>query len=285
MLAKGTLYVCATPIGNLGDITLRVLDTLREVDLIAAEDTRHSRKLLQHYQINTRMISYHEHNEKKKSLELVEKLKCGQAIALISDAGLPGISDPGTEVIRLCLAENIPVDVLPGPNAALTALVLSGMPTEHFAFQGFLPSSTGARKRSLEQLANLPQTQIFYEAPHRLVETLQGMSEYFGDRPAAVVRELTKLHQQVHRGTTLELKEAFEKSEPRGECCIILAPYVPVKPVGGPEQWCSEVKERVAQGLSKKEAMKEVAKLYGIRKSEVYQALLDAMAKDGQVSL
>jgi len=280
MLAKGTLYVCATPIGNLGDITLRVLDTLREVDLIAAEDTRHSRKLLQHYQINTHMISYHEHNEKKKSLELVEKLKCGQAIALISDAGLPGISDPGTEVIRLCIAENIPVDVLPGPNAALTALVLSGMPTEHFAFQGFLPSSSGARKRSLEQLAKLPQTQIFYEAPHRLVATLQGMSEYFGDRPAAVVRELTKLHQEVHRGTTLELLAAFEKSEPRGECCIILAPYVPVKAVGGPEEWCSEVKERIAQGLSKKEAMKEVAKRYGVRKSEVYQALLGEKVTD-----
>ncbi|SHH06293.1 16S rRNA (cytidine(1402)-2'-O)-methyltransferase [Desulfosporosinus lacus] len=275
MLAKGTLYICATPIGNLGDITLRVLDTLREVDLIAAEDTRHSRKLLQHYQINTRMISYHEHNEKKKSLELVEKLKCGQTIALISDAGLPGISDPGTEVIRLCLIENIPVDVLPGPNAALTALVLSGMPTEHFAFHGFLPSSSGAKKRSLEQLANLTQTQIFYEAPHRLVATLQGMSEYFGDRPAAVVRELTKLHQQVHRGTVLELKEEFEKSEPRGECCIIIAPYIPIKPVGGPEEWRSEVNERVNQGLSKKEAMKEVAKRYGVRKSEVYQALLD----------
>ena len=275
MLAKGTLYVCATPIGNLGDITLRVLDTLREVDLIAAEDTRHSRKLLQHYQINTRMISYHEHNEKKKSLELVDKLKCGQTIALITDAGLPGISDPGTEVIRLCQAESIPVDVLPGPNAALTALVLSGMPTEQFAFQGFLPATTGAKKRNLEQLVDLPQTQIFYEAPHRLVATLQTMSEYFGDRPAAVVRELTKLHQQVHRGTTLELKEAFEKSEPRGECCIILAPYVPVKPMGGPEQWCSEVEERVSQGLSKKEAMKEVAKRYGVRKSEVYQAHLD----------
>jgi len=285
MLAKGTLYVCATPIGNLGDITLRVLDTLREVDLIAAEDTRHSRKLLQHYQIKTHMISYHEHNEKRKSLELVEKLKCGQAIALISDAGLPGISDPGAEVIRLCHEENIPVDVLPGPNAALTALVLSGMPTEHFAFHGFLPSSTGARKRSLEQLANLPQTQIFYEAPHRLIATLQGMSEYFGDRPAAVVRELTKLHQQVHRGTVLELKGSFEVSEPRGECCIIIAPYVPVKPVGGPEQWCSEVTGKVAQGLSKKEAMKEVAKRYGVRKSEVYQALLDAPAKDGQVPL
>lgn len=275
MLTKGTLYVCATPIGNLGDITLRVLDTLREVDLIAAEDTRHSRKLLQRYQINTPMISYHEHNEKKKSMELVEKLKSGQTIALISDAGLPGISDPGTEVINLCRAENIPVDVLPGANAALTALVLSGMPADHFSFHGFLPSSAGARNRGLEFLANLPQTQIFYEAPHRLVATLKAISEYFGDREAVVVRELTKLHQQVHRGSAIELKEFFEEIEPRGECCIIVAPYVSVKPTGGPEKWRLEVKERVNQGLSKKDAMKEVAKLYGVKKSEVYQALLD----------
>jgi len=275
MLAKGTLYVCATPIGNLGDITMRVLDTLREVDLIAAEDTRHSRKLLQHYQITTHMTSYHEHNEKKKSLELVEKLKGGETIALISDAGLPGISDPGCEVIRLCYEEAIPVDVLPGPNAALTALVLSGMQTEHFSFHGFLPATTGARKKNLEKLANLPQTQIFYEAPHRLVATLQGIAECFGERDVAVVRELTKLHQQVHKGTAFELKEAFGLTAPRGECCIVIAPYVPVKPVGGPEEWCQEVKAGINRGLSKKDAMKEVAKRYGVRKPEVYQALLD----------
>lgn len=276
MPSKGTLYVCATPIGNLGDITLRVLDTLREVDLIAAEDTRHSRKLLQHYQINTPLTSYHEHNEKKKSLELVEKLKAGLAIALISDAGLPGISDPGSEVIRLCYAENIPVDVLPGPNAALTALVLSGLPTEHFSFHGFLPSSTGEKKKNLEQLAHLPQTQIFHEAPHRLAATLRLMSEYFGERSAVVVRELTKLHQEVHRGTVLELKETFEQTEARGECCIIIAPYVPVQAVGGPQEWCQEVQEGIRLGLSKKDAMKQAAKRYGVRKSDVYQALLNA---------
>lgn len=275
MLAKGTLYVCATPIGNLGDITLRVLDTLREVDLIAAEDTRHSRKLLQHYQINTPMISYHEHNEKRKSLELVEKLKAGQTIALISDAGLPGISDPGAEVINLCRRENVPVDVLPGANAALTALVLSGMPAEHFSFHGFLPAAAGARNRSLESLANLPQTQIFYEAPHRLLATLKAIADCFGDREAAVVRELTKLHQQVHRGSALQLIEFFAKVDPRGECCIITAPYLSVKPAGGPEEWRREVEERVIGGLNKKEAMKEVAKRYGVKKSEVYQALLD----------
>jgi probable S-adenosylmethionine-dependent methyltransferase, YraL family len=279
MLVKGTLYVCATPIGNLGDITLRVLDTLRAADLIAAEDTRHSRNLMQHFQIKTPLTSYHEHNERKKSLELVERLKAGQIIALVSDAGLPGISDPGCEVIRLCLEEDIPVDVLPGPNAALTALVLSGMPTEHFTFHGFLPSGTGDRKRSLEQLVNLQQTQIFYEAPHRLVSTLKGMSEFFGERQAAVVRELTKVHQQVHKGTVLELLETFEKTAPRGECCILIAPFVPLKPVGGREEWCQDVKTGINRGLSKKEAMKEVAKRYGVRKAEVYQALLDEEEK------
>lgn len=275
MLVKGTLYVCGTPIGNLGDITLRVLDTLRDVDLIAAEDTRHSRKLLQHFQISTHLTSYHEHNEKKKSAELVERLKTGQTIALITDAGLPGISDPGCEVIRLCLEENIPVDVLPGPNAALTALVLSGMPTHHFTFYGFLPSASGERRRCLELLANRQETLILYEAPHRLVSTLQGLSEVFGEREAAVVRELTKVHQQVHKDRFSKLIEEFEKTPPRGECCIIIAPYIPVKLVGGPQEWRHEVNKGVQEGLTKKEAMKDVAKRYGVRKSEVYQALLE----------
>ncbi|MDQ7092765.1 16S rRNA (cytidine(1402)-2'-O)-methyltransferase [Desulfosporosinus sp. PR] len=275
MLAKGTLYICGTPIGNLGDITLRVLDTLRDADLIAAEDTRHSRKLLQHYQITTHLTSYHEHNEKKKSLELIERLKAGQTIALISDAGLPGISDPGSEIIRLCLEENIPVDVLPGPNAALTALVLSGMPSEHFLFYGFLPQASGERKRSLEHLSNCQETLILYEAPHRLVSTLQGLAEYFGEREAAVVRELTKVHQQVHKNSLPKLKEEFERTSPRGECCIVIAPYIPTKLVGGPDEWRNEVNQGIQQGLTKKDAMKDVAKRYGVRKSEVYQALLE----------
>ncbi|MGC7871643.1 16S rRNA (cytidine(1402)-2'-O)-methyltransferase [Desulfosporosinus sp. SYSU MS00001] len=277
MLVKGTLYVCGTPIGNLSDITLRVLDTLRNVDLIAAEDTRHSRKLLQHFQISTHLTSYHEHNEKKKSLELVERLKAGQTVALISDAGLPGISDPGGEVIRLCLEENIPVDVLPGPNAALTALILSGMPAEHFTFYGFLPTSAGERKRSLEDLANRQETLILYEAPHRLLSTLQGLSESFGDREAAVVRELTKVHQQVHKNYLSKLREEFEKTPPRGECCIVIAPFVPKKLAGGPQDWCIEVNEGVQRGLTKKDAMKEVAKRYGVKKSEVYQALIEEL--------
>lgn len=278
MSVPGTLYVCSTPIGNLGDITLRVLDTLREVDLIAAEDTRHSRKLLQHFQINTSLTSCHEHNEKKKSEELAARLKAGQSIALISDAGMPGISDPGYEVIRLCLEENIPVDVLPGPNAALTALVLSGMPSERFTFYGFLPVNSGERKRTLNLLVTRPETLILYEAPHRLVSTLESLAELFGEREAAVVRELTKVHQQVHKKTLPQLREEFVGSPPRGECCIVIAPYIPEKLAGGPLEWRREVAEGIERGLSKKEAMKEVAVRYGVRKSEVYQALLDEKA-------
>lgn len=278
MSVPGTLYVCSTPIGNLGDITLRVLDTLREVDLIAAEDTRHSRKLLQHFQINTSLTSCHEHNEKKKSEELAARLKAGQSIALISDAGMPGISDPGYEVIRLCLEESIPVDVLPGPNAALTALVLSGMPSERFTFYGFLPVNSGERKRTLNLLANRPETLILYEAPHRLVSTLESLAETFGEREAAVVRELTKVHQQVHKNTLPQLREEFVGSPPRGECCIVIAPYIPEKLAGGPLEWRREVAEGIERGLSKKEAMKEVAVRYDVKKSEVYQALLDEKA-------
>ena len=275
MLEKGTLYVCATPIGNLGDITLRVLDTLRQADLVAAEDTRHSRKLLQYYDIHTPLTSYHEHNEKSKARELVDKLKAGQTVALISDAGLPGISDPGFAVIQLCQAENIQVDVLPGANAAVTALVLSGMPADSFAFQGFLPAQRRERKKVLAAWVQLTITQIFYEAPHRLLTTLEDMAEIWGDRQGAVVRELTKIHQTVHRGRLQELVEEFRRIPAKGECCLVLAPYVPVKAVADPAQWHREVDAAVASGMPKQQAIKEVARRYGVGKREVYQALLD----------
>lgn len=275
MLEKGTLYVCATPIGNLADITLRVLDTLRQVDLIAAEDTRHSRKLLQHYGIKASLTSYHEHNEKGKANELLLKLKAGQTIALVSDAGMPGISDPGQEIIRRCQEENVPVDVLPGANAALTALILSGMPANQFAFQGFLPATTGQRKNRLVEYAPLPLTQIFYEAPHRLLATLEDMFDVFGDRKAAVVREVTKLHQTAHRGTISQLVREFQANSPKGECCIIVAPFVHVQEKGDPEDWCEDVEQRLEIGQSPAEAMKEVARKYGISKRDVYQAIIN----------
>lgn len=270
----GTLYICATPIGNLGDITLRALEVLKSVDVIAAEDTRHSRKLLDHFGITTPLTSYHEHNEKGKALELVKRLERGEAIALISDAGMPGISDPGQEVIQLCLEKGIKLDVLPGANAGLTALLLSGMPNDHFLFHGFLPSQTSARKKELKKYAQLPFTQIFYEAPHRLLSTLEDFLEVFGEREAAVVREITKLHQNVHKGTLSELVDEFRANSPRGEICVLTAPYVPTLPVGGEEEWREEVQALTEQGMKPNDAMKEVAQRYGVSKRDIYQAVL-----------
>lgn len=279
IVEKGTLYVCATPIGNLGDITLRVLEVLREVDVIAAEDTRHSRKLLEHFGITTPLTSYHQHNEKGKSQELLRRLQGGESIALISDAGMPGISDPGYEVIHMCLEEKVSIDVLPGPNAGVTALVLSGLPGEHFLFHGFLPSTQSARKRELERYARLPFTQIFYEAPHRLVDTLTNMIEVCGDREAAVVRELTKIHQTVHRGLLTELLAEFQATSPRGEICLLLAPFEEQPVQGGPEDWKREVEEGIKAGHQSKEVMKYVAQKYGVSKRDVYQATLKGKEK------
>ena len=274
MSEAGTLYVCATPIGNLGDITLRVLETLRRVDLIAAEDTRHSRRLLQHYEIKTPLTSYHEHNEKGKTKLLLQRLKEGASIALISDAGMPGISDPGAEIIRACQEAGIKVDILPGPNAVLPALLLSGLPTVSFLFHGFLPAAAGERRRVLTGLAKLPFTLIFYEAPHRLTEMLKDVGDIFGTRPAAVVREITKLHQSVHRGLLPDLWQEFAQQPARGECVVVVAPYLGKKAAGSAEDWVREVDRRLSLGLAPQEAMKEVAKEFGITKREVYQAVL-----------
>lgn len=275
MLEKGILYVCATPIGNLGDITIRVLKTLKDVDFIAAEDTRHSRKLLEHYSIKTSLVSYHEHNEKHRTGELITRLQEGQNGALISDAGMPGISDPGSILIRKCLEENIKIDVLPGPNAAITALVLSGMPTDSFVYLGFLPLNKGDRKKKLEEAGILPYTIVFYEAPHRLTRTLKDILETIGDREGAVARELTKLHQTVHRGKISELLTGFQVTPPKGECCLLLAPYQEKKVEGTSSDWLMDLERLESQGRDSKEAMKEVAKKYGISKREIYKARLD----------
>ena len=275
MLQQGTLFVCPTPIGNLQDITLRVLDTLKKVDFIAAEDTRHSRKLLNYYDITTPMISYHEHNEKKRIAELLDKFKEGKSGALISDAGMPGISDPGQILIKQCLEENIKVDVLPGPNAALTALVLSGMPTDSFVYLGFLPSGRSERRKILEKASTLSYTLIFYEAPHKLIRTLQDIHDIMGDRKAVVTRELTKIHQNVHRGKVSLLIEEFKTTPPRGECCLLVEPYVEIIDSGEPSLWLKDMKRFINEGNDNKEAMKIVAKKYGISKRDVYKALLD----------
>ncbi len=275
MLEKGTLYVCATPIGNLGDITLRVLETLKNVDFIAAEDTRHSRKLLDFYQINTPLVSYHEHNEKHRTPELISRLKEGENCALISDAGMPGISDPGQILINACLKENLKIDVLPGANAAITALVLSGLPTDSFLYLGFLPSNRGQRKRALDSMSKLPFTCILYEAPHRMIKTLEDIRDVVGERRTVVARELTKLHQSVNRGLTSEVLTHFQNSLPKGECCILLEPYKENIEKGQPSEWLKEVEGLIRKGINNKEAMKVVAKKRGISKRDIYKAKLE----------
>ena len=221
----GTLYLCATPIGNLEDITFRVLRTLKEVDLIAAEDTRHSIKLMNHFDIKTPMTSYHEYNKVEKARELVKKLKEGINIALITDAGTPGISDPGEELVRQCFEEDIPVTSLPGPAACITALTMSGQPVRRFCFEAFLPNGKADKKerqRILEELRGETRTMVIYEAPHHLLQTLKDLEEVLGERSISICRELTKKHEAVRRTTLREAVSFYEREEPRGEFVLVI---------------------------------------------------------------
>lgn len=278
MVESGTLYICPTPIGNLGDMTLRVLETLRQVDFIAAEDTRHSRKLLDHYKIDTALLSYHEHNERLRTEEIIARLRQGHNGALISDAGMPGISDPGEILIKRCIAEELKIDVLPGPNAAVTALVLSGLPADSFLYLGFLPMPKGERKRRIEQFARLPYTVVLYEAPHRLTRTLEDIKQVVGARNVVVTRELTKIHQSVYRGSIDQLIEKFRQTPPKGECCLLLEPYTESIDQGNPQMWLADLEKLQADGMDSKEAMKMVAKRYGISKRDIYKENLDKQA-------
>ncbi|MGI5901450.1 MAG: 16S rRNA (cytidine(1402)-2'-O)-methyltransferase [Desulfitobacteriia bacterium] len=275
MIEKGSLFVCATPIGNLRDVTLRVLDTLKQVDFIAAEDTRHSRKLLNYYNIKTPLLSYHQHNEKKRAAEIIARIKKGENCALISDAGMPGISDPGQILINECRQAGIEIDVLPGPNAALTALVLSGMPADSFLFLGFLPGAKGKRQELLEKISTVSATIILYEAPHKLVRTLQDVLEVIGDRQAAVLRELTKVNQTVYKAPVSELLEKFQAFPPKGECCLLLAPYEEEIEPGKPSDWLAEIGKLESEGITCKEAMKTVALKFGVSKREIYKAYIN----------
>lgn len=276
----GTLYLCATPIGNLEDITFRVLRTLKEVDLIAAEDTRNSIKLLNHFEIKTPMTSYHEFNKIEKAYQLVAKLKEGQNIALITDAGTPGISDPGEDIVRICYEEGVPVTSLPGAAACITALTMSGRPTRRFAFEAFLPRDKKERAAVLEELKNETRTIILYEAPHHLVKTITELMNALGDRELTVCRELTKKHEEKRQTTFSELLEYSKEYEPRGEYVLIICGRSREELVKEQqESWESmSLEEHMqlyeAQGVSHKEAMKLVAKDRGISKRDVYQALL-----------
>lgn len=272
---SGTLYICATPIGNLQDITLRVLDTLKTVDLVACEDTRKTLQLLNHFAITKPVTSYFEHNKQVKGDKIINALLEGKNVALVSDAGMPGVSDPGWDLIQQCLAEDIPFTVLPGAVAAVTGLVLSGLPTQRFSFEGFVPRNKKERRSFLQNLAEETRTMIFYESPHRLEETLAAMDEIFGTRQMAVARELTKKFEEVRRGTPAELLAHFQANEIRGEFVLIVEGKEPAEEATKDISWALErVNQLTAEGLSQKEAIKQAAKEAGLPKREVYNLIV-----------
>lgn len=278
---QGMLYLCATPIGNLEDITYRVLRTLKEVDLIAAEDTRNSIKLLNHFEIKTPMTSYHEYNKIEKAYQLVEKMRQGQNIALITDAGTPGISDPGEDIVRICYEQGIEVTSLPGSAACVTALTMSGQPTRRFAFEAFLPKDKKEHQAVLAELAEETRTIILYEAPHHLVKTLQELSEVLGaDRRLTICRELTKRHEEKMQTTLGDSLHYYEAKEPRGEYVLVIEgkSRAQIEREQQAEWETMSIEEHMAhyesQGIDRKEAMKLVAKDRGVSKRDIYQSLL-----------
>lgn len=275
----GTLYLCATPIGNLEDMTFRVIRTLKEVDLIAAEDTRNSIKLLNHFEIQTPMTSYHEYNKYEKGRKLVEKLLEGQNIALITDAGTPGISDPGEELVKMCYESGIPVTSLPGAAACITALTISGLSTRRFAFEAFLPSDKKEREQILKEMETETRTMIVYEAPHRLVKTLKLFLERLGNRKITVCRELTKRHETALAVTLEEAVAHYDANPPKGECVLVIEGKSREEAREEErKQWEEMTIEDhmevyTKQGMDKKSAMKAVAKDRGVSKRDIYQYL------------
>lgn len=276
----GTLYLCATPIGNLEDMTFRVIRTLKEVDLIAAEDTRNSIKLLNHFEIQTPMTSYHEFNKYEKGRKMVEKLLEGQNIALITDAGTPGISDPGEELVQMCYEAGVPVTSLPGAVACVTALTLSGMSTRRFAFEAFLPTDKKEREAVLQEMESETRTIVMYEAPHRLVKTLKLLAERLGsERKITVCRELTKRHETAFRSTIAEAMAYYEANDPKGECVLVIEgrsrEEMRMEAQARWEEMSVEehMEHYLSQGIGKKDAMKMVAKDRGVPKREIYNQL------------
>ena len=273
----GTLYIVATPIGNLEDLGLRALRVLKEVDLIACEDTRHTAKLLNHYGIDTPRESYHEHNEARRSAEFVERLRAGKNIALVTDAGMPLISDPGHTLVSACRREGIPVIPVPGPSAVLAALAGSGLPADRFLFAGFLSPKSSQRRKELQELAPNPYTVILYEAPHRLLRAFEDMCEIFGSRQACLARELTKVHEEWLTGSLPEILEVL-RSRPavKGEITIVIAPGE--SPAVSPEpdrDIRQDLEEELKSGISRKEALKAVARRRGLSRREAYRLLLE----------
>ncbi len=273
-MPTGTLYIVATPIGNLEDITLRAIRVLKEVDLIAAEDTRHTKHLLDRYEIETQITSYHDHNKEEKAPVLIARIQDGNNVALVSDAGTPGISDPGYFLINLAIDRNISVVPIPGATAAIAALSVSGMPTDNFIFEGFFPAKHQGRIRRLKELAKEERTIIFYEAPHRIIRTMKDMIEVFGDRRAVITRELTKIHEETIRGTLPEILVHLQTGSIKGEFTIILH-GASTKPLQQDVDAAEYLKNLMLhRGLSKKEAISTAAEELGMPKKDVYKESL-----------
>jgi 16S rRNA (cytidine1402-2'-O)-methyltransferase len=279
----GCLYLVGTPIGNLEDMTFRGLRILKEVDQIACEDTRHTSKLLNHYQIEKPLVSYHEHNEMTRAAELVVALEQGARIALVSDAGMPLVSDPGHRLVAMCLRHHIPVVPIPGPSALLASLSASGLPNEEFLFVGFLPSRSGERRRALERLRIENRTIIFYEAPHRVEECVADAREILGDRPACLAREVTKLHEEFRRGKLSDLSASLEARPARGEITLLIGPEDPAEAranLDSTQSLSERVDELIRQAkLDRKDALKLAAKERGLTRRAAYGQLLEALGK------
>ena len=266
----GKLYLVATPIGNMDDMSIRMVNTLKEVDVIAAEDTRNTGLLLKHFGIETRQISFHEHNAQEKIPVLLDLLKSGQNLAQVSDAGLPSISDPGHDLVKAAIAEDIAVVTVPGPSAGISALIASGLAPQPHVFYGFLPRKSGQQKEFFESKKAYPETQIFYESPHRVKATLENMLEVYGDRPVVLVRELTKIYEEYQRGRISELIDYLAENALKGECLLIVAGASLEKEDKADADLLAEIDSLVQSGSKKNQAIKEVAKKYGRNKSQLY---------------
>jgi 16S rRNA (cytidine1402-2'-O)-methyltransferase len=275
---SGRLLVCATPIGNLEDVTHRLLRVLGEVDLVAAEDTRRTRKLLTRYGIKSRVVSYHVANETRETRLLVSKMRGGQAVALVTDSGTPTISDPGYELVRQCIDAGIPVEVVPGPSAVIAALAVSGLPTDRFAFEGFLPRRVGGLRRKFEEIASDPRTLVFFETPNRLPTSLAVALEVLGDRRMALARELTKAHEEVRRGKISEVLETLADPAVRGEVVLVIEGHHVVGDIAGA---VTDARQLVASGLPKSRAAAQAANRWGVTRAEVYESLKNYSGENG----
>lgn len=274
-LSAGRLYVVGTPIGNLEDITLRALNTIKLSDLIACEDTRRTQKLLNHYEIRTPTISYHEHNEMTRAPELVLEMEQGSVISLVSDAGTPVLSDPGFRLVHLAIRHKVPVIPVPGPSALVAALTAAGLPMNEFIFAGFLPPKRSARRKALSALSGFERTIVFYEAPHRIIESLRDIGDILGEREAAIAREVTKIHEEFLRGSVTEIRDHLKKEPVKGELTVILGPGAVQREIARGDTSIHEEVQRLKaeEGLDERSALKVIARARGISRSEAYRQL------------